>query len=129
MPVTPRPPFLSDADVAELHDVFGQGLQTVQNFQDPQLTLTFRRRDSNVGWGDVVTLRPISCRLGGIEARESVSETTTKGTCKVWAHEVAGESAIKQGDRFQWLSHVCVVDMVPPERFGYIAIEFTLLEG
>ena len=125
--VAPKPPFLTTAEIAQLHDLMGQGLQTVQDFQDPAVTVTFRRRGDS-GYTDVATVQPISIRLENQQPQETTAETTTTGICKVWEIDVRGAEP-QPGDRFSWLDHTCVVDVVPPERFGYLAIQFTLLEG
>jgi hypothetical protein len=41
----------------------------------------------------------------------------------------AGDVVPQPGDRFDWLGHACLVRLVNPERLGYIAIDFTMLEG
>lgn len=131
--VTPRPPFLTEQDIDGLHDLVGQGLQTVQDFQDPSETLTFTRRTGKGEPTVIKTIRPISIRLGGLQPAESVGggETTTVGTVKIWSHEVLvdGENVIQPGDQFQWQGHGCRVEFVPPARLGYVALGFRILEG
>jgi hypothetical protein len=125
--VTPGPSFLRPGTIASIHRLTGRGLQTEQDLQDPQLELTFRRRDPVMGWVDVVVVWPINVALDNTQAQRAVGETRATGTVKMWA--VYGPPAMQQGDRFLWQNHPCIVDLVPPPGMGVVSVAFTLLEG
>lgn len=126
--VTPGPSFLRPGTVASIHRLVGRALQTEQDLQDPQLDVTFRRRHDVSGWVDVLTVQPISIALDNTQVQEGPAraETRKTGTVRIWA--TFGPTPIQQGDRFLWLGHPCVVDLVPPEQMGEVAIDFTMLE-
>lgn len=126
--VTSKPPFLSTAQIAQLHTLMGRGLQTVQDFQEPAETITIKRRDSTLGWVQVMTLTPISIRVNAQSPQETPGETRTDGEVKVWATDLT-VARPRPGDRFTWQGHACVIDIVPPERLGTVLVAFTLLES
>ena len=132
--VTPKPPFLTGADIAGLHDIAGAGYRTVQEFNDPQVLLDIVRQNPATGrYTSVVAgnIRPISIRMGGQQAEQSPGETRTQGLLKAWASDIApyGDGVIQPGDRFVWQDHWCRVDVVYPSKLGTITVDFTLMEG
>lgn len=128
--VEPGTPFLSEADIANLHDIVGQGLQTVQNFQSPEVLITFMRR-TDAGREPIISdVQPISIRLLNQQEQESpvVAETMLRGIAKFWDHDLSF-SPPQPEDRFSWLGHTCRVLIVHPPRLGTIQVDFQLIEG
>lgn len=106
------------------------GLRDMQDWTD--VSLTFRRR-SGTGWVDVnaTPMPAISIHLGGNQPTEAMGgvETSTRGTAKFWAEDVAA-TPLRPQDRFNWNGHICTVDLVAPQRLGvHVTVEFTLLES
>ncbi len=100
--VAPRPPFLTGSDIAGLHDIAGAGYRTLQEFNDPQVTLDIKRRNQTTGRLTGVMaggIRPISIAMAGQQPQESVGETRTDGALKVWAADVTtGADVVIQPD-------------------------------
>lgn len=110
------------------NQILPAGLRDVQDWTD--VSVTFRRR-SGTTWADIATMPAISIRLGSNQPTEAMGavETSTRGTAKFWAEDVAA-APLRPQDRFVWNGHVCTVDLVAPQRLGvHVTVEFTLLEG
>lgn len=126
--VVPKPPFLTDADIAELHDLMGQGFQTVQNFQTPQELIEIKRRESS-GWVTIGTFLPISISLKNQQVIGTLegNEQRKAGLLRLWAVDYEPHP-VRVQDRFTWQNQPCRVTLVPGERFGVIDIDFELID-
>lgn len=128
--VIPRPPFLNDAEIADLHGYYGQGMATVQSFQDPVPVITFARWNDTTGAFDElpsVTLIRVSIdnrdeQLTG--QNQGVVQSVVQGDLKGW-HPLD----VQKDDRFIWDGQTMRVTVVYPERLGVIRVDFEMQQS
>lgn len=123
-------PFISGTLAERINGLIKRGYATVQELQDPALTVTFARRTGTTWTDQLSDVTPISIALKNQQPEETQAETRGVGLLRVWAADVtdqSGDVVPQQEDRFLWEGAPCRVDVVHPVVRDVVVIEFTLL--
>lgn len=119
--------FLSAAEIAGIHQDIGDAYKTVQELQDPAVTVSFTRSGSTVASNvTLIRIRLDNILPGFAGFQQGAVEATASGSLKAWATDVA---AILPGDKFIWAGIVCKVTSVEPARSGVTTMRFGRLGG
>lgn len=120
--------FLTDAQIAELHDLFDTGMRTVQAFNREPVVLTFERMNETSGEMVVVdTVEAISITFGLREGRSvnpfgGLTQDYADGDALFWADGFVPSV----GDIADWQGFRIRVTKVFPPELGVVTVELDL---
>lgn len=120
---------LSPAEIAELHDIFGDGMKTVEEFSRPDPIVQLRRYNETTGTyqdvGDPFHAISISfgIREGRVSSVQQMEQDFSDGEMVVWADQ---DTIPVPGDRFTWQGFRIEVERVFPPDQGIVTSEIRL---
>lgn len=119
--------FLSDSEIAELHQMMDNGNLTIQKFQRPQAVVDFQRMDETTGQMSTIEedVQLIAIRFGlreGSGGGQVITQDFADGDMDLWADGFIPEV----GDMFMWGGHPAKVTKVYPEDQGTVTCEIAI---
>ena len=119
-------------DIDGLHDIYADGMATVQAFNKVPV-VTIRRRDAGGEFQNVTGLADlpvISIKRDNVQPREGAlnqgaQELAMTGTIKAW-HPFL----VDIEDRFVWGGLTCEITTAPPDKLGIVQVcDFVILQS